>query len=259
MAMFKEILAVCLIATVAYAQVTGWIDCGSTAIINEIRAGPCTQTPCPFSRGNTYNIALTSTATRSADSLPFNVTATILGLPWTIMEGNACDQLTCPTQPGQVTTFSYEYTVSDIFPPMFKAILAVCLLATVAYAQVTGWTDCGSTAIINEIRAGPCTQTPCQFVRGNTYSIGVTSTATSLASSLPYEVSANMLGLPVVIMEGDACDQLACPIQPGQVTTFSYEYTVSEIFPPVPTTTRTLVRNHLGGTVMCFDLPIQIV
>lgn len=53
-----------------------------------------------------------------ASSLPYIVNATILGQPWTIMEGNGCDQLPCPTSVGQDFTFAYRYTVSEIFPPV---------------------------------------------------------------------------------------------------------------------------------------------
>lgn len=62
--MYKLVVALGLLAlaAVGYAQVTGWTDCGSTAIIREIRAGPCTNTPCPFARGETYDIQFSSTA-----------------------------------------------------------------------------------------------------------------------------------------------------------------------------------------------------
>lgn len=53
-----------------------------------------------------------------ASSLPFNVTATILGLPWTIMQGNACDTVECPTQVGDAIYFRYVYNVDPNFPPV---------------------------------------------------------------------------------------------------------------------------------------------
>lgn len=75
---------------------------------------------CPFS-----NIAFLlwiknfiSSPASVASSLPYIVNATILGQPWTIMEGNGCDQLPCPTSVGQDFTFAYRYTVSEIFPPV---------------------------------------------------------------------------------------------------------------------------------------------
>ncbi|XP_037052529.1 uncharacterized protein LOC119086059 [Bradysia coprophila] len=144
---------------------------------------------------------------------------------------------------------------------MYKQIIAlgVLAIAAVSYAQVTGWTDCGSTAIIRSIRAGPCTTTPCPFVRGNTYDIEFISTATAAATSLPYIVNATILGQPWTIMEGNGCDQLTCPTVVGQDFTFSYRYTVSEIFPPVPTTVTTFVTNQIGQIVVCFHLPVQIV
>lgn len=107
---------------------------GSTAIIRELRAGPCTSVPCPFVRGNTYSIEFTAMATASATSLPFIVNATILGQPWTIMEGNGCDQLSCPTAANVDFTFRYDYEVSTIFPPVWAIFVSFqCIMSLITY------------------------------------------------------------------------------------------------------------------------------
>lgn len=54
----------------------------------------------------------------AASSLPYTVSAVILGQPWVIMQGNGCDQLPCPTTPGQSLRFEYRYTVTPEFPPV---------------------------------------------------------------------------------------------------------------------------------------------
>jgi len=145
---------------------------------------------------------------------------------------------------------------------MYKQIIALTLVAfaAVSYSQIVGIPDCGSRATIRNVFAGDCVTPPCRFERGQTYNIELHATATDTAHSLPYNVTANILGLPWTIMEGNACDMsdINCPTTTGDQIYFVYSYTVSEIFPPVPTNVTTIVRDHNDDQVICFILPIQI-
>lgn len=59
----------------------------------------------------------------NSNNLPFAATAMILGMPITLLEGNACDHLrlgSCPALIGHGFTFSVNFDVPMLLPPVYN-------------------------------------------------------------------------------------------------------------------------------------------
>lgn len=59
----------------------------------------------------------------NSNNLPFAMTANVLGIPFPLLEGNACQHLTlgnCPALVGNTFTFRLAYLVTDILPPVWN-------------------------------------------------------------------------------------------------------------------------------------------
>lgn len=62
---------------------------------------------------------LTESGAPVANTLEYKVTAVFLGVPITLLEGNACDSLvsgSCPVSPGEQIAARVQYTVGDAIP-----------------------------------------------------------------------------------------------------------------------------------------------
>lgn len=73
------------------------------------------------SSGIKLKISFFNDTDANSSNLPFAMTASFLGMPIPIMEGNGCDHLSygsCPALSGHDFTFRMDYQVIDIFPPV---------------------------------------------------------------------------------------------------------------------------------------------
>lgn len=81
-----------------------------------------------------------------------------------------------------------------------------------------------------------CPQTPCRFVRGNTYEALVDGTWRTNSDRLPAVFSVVIFGLPLPILEADACaykTRGSCPALNGSPFTVRTDYPVPENLPAV--------------------------
>ncbi|KAJ6637840.1 NPC intracellular cholesterol transporter 2 [Pseudolycoriella hygida] len=142
---------------------------------------------------------------------------------------------------------------------MYKPVVALLLLAAVANAQLVGWRNCGSPmATIHRINVSGCHQTPCEFTLGQVVRIEVDATALANSVNLPFVMHATLLGLPIRLLEGNACDHLtfgSCPALNQNRFNFQIDYEVTDIIPPnIPTTVTSTVWNDFGDVAICIQV-----
>lgn len=122
----------------------------SMATIHRVRISGCNQTPCDFVVGQTYRMEVDATscelnrlfcgkglcwhsrisflidAVANSNNLPFAMTTVFLGLPITLIDGNACNHFTvgsCPALNGNHFTFSLDYTATNLLPPVRDSLI----------------------------------------------------------------------------------------------------------------------------------------
>jgi hypothetical protein len=103
---------------------------------------------------------------------------------------------------------------------------------------------------------------PCTFTKGETYTVEVDATAHSISNTLPYRVTATVV-IPIVIKEGDVCDDLKegsqlCPVKEGDQITYQYIFEVAADFPQIDTRVTANVKDDNGGVVVCAQIDIRI-
>jgi len=125
--MFKQLVILALVAASAYAGIVGnYENCGSTATVNQLRVTDCDAMPCTFTKGREYNVEVDATARSDSNTLPYKVTATVI-VPITIIEGDACEELTagsCPARNGQSFTYATAFDVPATFPQVNTRVTA---------------------------------------------------------------------------------------------------------------------------------------
>ncbi|XP_037025063.1 NPC intracellular cholesterol transporter 2-like [Bradysia coprophila] len=142
---------------------------------------------------------------------------------------------------------------------MYKTIFAVLLLAAVSNAQLIGWRNCGSPlATVHRIRVGGCSSTPCSFPAGQIVPIEVDATALANSVNLPFAMTASFLGIPIPLLEGNACNHFTlgtCPALAGNNFTFRIEYRVTDAIPAgVPTVVTSTMWNDFGDIAVCIQV-----
>ncbi|KAJ6639364.1 NPC intracellular cholesterol transporter 2 [Pseudolycoriella hygida] len=144
---------------------------------------------------------------------------------------------------------------------MYTQIFFMFLLATTATALV-GWRDCGSQmGSIYTVRMTNCTQTPCLFHRGQSYEAEADGRWRANSNTLPFVLFVIVLGAPIPLLEGDACDYKIrgiCPARNTDTFTFASYYPVPTNLPPVGGVARAQMYNDFGDTALCFELDVRI-
>ncbi|XP_037025064.1 NPC intracellular cholesterol transporter 2-like [Bradysia coprophila] len=146
---------------------------------------------------------------------------------------------------------------------MYKTIVAVLLIAAVANAQLVGWRNCGSSlATVHRVRISGCSSTPCTFEVGTRILIEVDATALANSVNLPFAMTASVLGLPITLLEGNACNHFSlgsCPALAGNNFTFRLEYDVNDRIPRgVNTVVNTVLFNDFGDIGVCVSVDVMI-
>lgn len=89
---------------------------------------------------------------------------------------------------------------------------------------------------IHNIRLTNCTHTPCTFYRGQSYEAQVDGTWRANSRTLPFVLNVVVLGIPINLLEGDACDYKIrghCPALNADTFTIRSYYPIPENLPPV--------------------------
>jgi len=129
------------------------------------------------------------------------------------------------------------------------------------YAGDVNFTDCGSRANITELTVTGCTTQPCIFYRGNTYDVRITAIGTYETFTLPYKVTAKIYLVPVTLLKGNACTELAqgsCPVESGKEFIYENKINVLNKFPSMKTKVKALVVDDKGNTVICVGLSVKV-
>ncbi|KAJ1522528.1 hypothetical protein ONE63_001715 [Megalurothrips usitatus] len=126
--------------------------------------------------------------------------------------------------------------------------LAALLCATAAFADVVKFTSCDANldedaepmqrnCTVQEVRISPCPEAakgdPCKIKRGNSASISVDFTPTFDDSELSGRAywSNQLVDLPLLGMDTQACNYTSCPLKANQKQTYTYNLEISNFFP----------------------------
>ncbi|XP_037037144.1 uncharacterized protein LOC119074902 [Bradysia coprophila] len=83
--------------------------------------------------------------------------------------------------------------------------------------------------------------------------------ASANTNTLPFAAQTMILGMPVTLMEGNACDHLrvgSCPALNGHDFTFSVVFDVPVILPPLNVVVTTLLWNDYGDVGVCVSVDV---
>ncbi|XP_037049344.1 NPC intracellular cholesterol transporter 2-like [Bradysia coprophila] len=145
---------------------------------------------------------------------------------------------------------------------MFKQIIVVSLLVVCISGNLTGWRNCGSPfADIHAVRVGGCPQTPCLFIQGESYLIEFEASSRVNTNSLNFVTVAQLLGVPITVLEGNACNHLrqgSCPILAGNRFTFSVLFEVPFYLPRIPNVITTRIWNDFGDEAICIQFDVVV-
>ena len=125
----------------------------------------------------------------------------------------------------------------------------------------------------------------CIFVKGQSYKISVKAKASksntwnnkkcsrfkisnafcildAIATELPYTAAAMILGLPVTLFEGDACDDLvigSCPAQENKVFKSEKSIVITNRYPEVKSTIKVEVKDETNNPLICVKIKFATV
>jgi len=125
---------------------------------------------------------------------------------------------------------------------MLKVVIATFLLVGLSSGATifgdVGYETCPSAgkATVKRFAVTDCPDgsTTCEFVVGKTYTFDLEGTVHAdhvVANKLPFKVVGTLLGIPFTLVEGDACDEMACPIQPGSDVSVSITTDIPDNLP----------------------------
>lgn len=110
------------------AESVHYKDCGSKANVTELRVSGCTNPPCVFIKGLSYEVEIDAISNSATTKLPYKITAKLKFIPITILKGNACTVLskgTCPVKIGDEFTYKNTIKVSTTYPSFHTKVTAL--------------------------------------------------------------------------------------------------------------------------------------
>merc|ERR1712212_742647 len=145
----------------------------------------------------------------------------------------------------------------------FILVLAVCI----ALSQAVKIRDCGSQADVNlkDIKITGCSDDVdrCTFIRGKIAHISLPFTPKSTVSQLTSSVHGIIAGVPIPfpLPESDACKSTepGCPLQSGNLATYTFSLPVKSIFPPVSLDVKWELKDQNGSDQVCIIFPVKLV
>ena len=140
---------------------------------------------------------------------------------------------------------------------MQAIVFGVLVLASVALAGDVAFRTCASAELAEIRRFGvsDCAtgSDHCIFIKGNTYQFDIEAKShghAPHADELHYKVTGSVLGIPITLLEGDACHNMTapneCPIRPGDDIFWSVE---KEIGAETPAISNVLVTARIWANV----------
>ncbi|XP_015587119.1 MD-2-related lipid-recognition protein [Cephus cinctus] len=117
------------------------------------------------------------------------------------------------------------------------------LLAVSAYAEVVQWTACNYepnvpiNCTVHEVRVNPCKEAaqnkPCRLKRGHDASISFDYTADFEGTALESRAywATEVVDLPFLGMETNACTATECPVTPGKKQSYTVSLPISKKYP----------------------------
>lgn len=141
---------------------------------------------------------------------------------------------------------------TDIMALKWRNILAVTLaalvLAGIACAEVVEFRSCDENiddeadlpqrnCSVKALRITPCPESaegkPCKIKRGDSVELAVDFTPDQPVSELSGRAywTNQLVDLPLLGMDTNACNYTACPLQPNKMQTYTYKLEISPFFP----------------------------
>ncbi|XP_049535848.1 NPC intracellular cholesterol transporter 2 [Anopheles darlingi] len=121
--------------------------------------------------------------------------------------------------------------------------------------------DCGTKYDVIAIHLSSCTSSPCTMKRGTNVTVNAefTSNGASTDSVLKHEAHFVLNGVKTkATITPTTCDGAVCPLQGALGLLFSADIYVNPELPPINGKLRWELRNKLGDTLLCYQLPVCI-
>ncbi|CAG7642621.1 unnamed protein product [Allacma fusca] len=151
---------------------------------------------------------------------------------------------------------------------MYKFIrtTAIALLLSLELASGSGVEviKCNSIGQLEKVEVTGCESLPCIFERGQDYFINVTFTPNGNSSNLRFNATANVYGITLPLMAGNACDILAdgqkCPIKSGVQYKIKMAAKLTKFAPPIrKLLIKATIVDEFNKIQACAGLPARVV
>ena len=158
----------------------------------------------------------------------------------------------------------------------WRHILAAALVAllAIASAEVVKFESCDANldedaelpernCTVTALRVTPCPESaedkPCKIKRGNSVQLSVDFTPTHADTELSGRAywSNQLVDLPLLGMDTNACNYTSCPLKANEKQTYTYNLEISNFFPVRAYDVKWKLWND--ETECCFIVPIKLI
>lgn len=146
-----------------------------------------------------------------------------------------------------------------------NGIVFATLLALVAAAGATQFTDCGSSGTVSKVEVSDCpdSEDTCILKKGTKPSISIQFQSKTQSNTIKAVVHGVIAGVPLPFplpkAQSDGCKSgVTCPMTPGQSFTYTNAIDVKTQYPSLGVTVRWELKDDKSSDVVCVELPCEI-